>query len=109
MASAGVVARVVAETANASPGASWGKTPTLRVEIIIDYGLTDTVLRAGNPAPTGSWMKRRCAWTKDPSLGDVLGPRHGTVVVDLIAPGCQPMPWDGVIQQEFFCDMARGL
>ena len=28
---------------------------------------------------------------------DVLGPRHGQVVVDLVEPGCKPMPWPFVL------------
>ena len=33
----------------------------------------------------------------------VLGPRHGSVVVDLVEPGCEPLTWPGtiVMKQEF--------
>jgi hypothetical protein len=31
----------------------------------------------------------------------VLGPRHGAVSVDLIEPGCEPMPFDHIIRQDF--------
>jgi hypothetical protein len=34
----------------------------------------------------------------------VLGPRDGAVVVDLVEPGCEPMPWPNVIRQEVFRD-----
>jgi hypothetical protein len=35
----------------------------------------------------------------------VLGPRHGSVVVDLVEPGCEPMPlFSNVVQQEVFRD-----
>jgi hypothetical protein len=34
----------------------------------------------------------------------VLGPRHGTVVVDLIEPGCDPIPSPNVVQQAVFRD-----
>jgi hypothetical protein len=34
----------------------------------------------------------------------VLGPRHGSVVVDLVEPGCEPMAWLNVVQQETFRD-----
>jgi hypothetical protein len=27
----------------------------------------------------------------------VLGPKHGTVVVDLVEPGCEPLRWPGTI------------
>jgi hypothetical protein len=33
----------------------------------------------------------------------VLGPRDGQVVVDLVEPGCEPLPWPNVlVQQEIF-------
>jgi hypothetical protein len=32
----------------------------------------------------------------------VLGPRHGSVVVDLVEPGCEPIAWLNVVQQETF-------
>jgi len=31
----------------------------------------------------------------------VLGPRHGSVAVDLIEPGCEPIPFDHIIRQDF--------
>jgi hypothetical protein len=34
----------------------------------------------------------------------VLGPRHGSVIVDLVEPGCEPVFWENVVQQEVFCD-----
>jgi hypothetical protein len=34
----------------------------------------------------------------------VLGPRRGSVIVDLVQPGCQPMPCNNVIQHEVFRD-----
>jgi hypothetical protein len=34
----------------------------------------------------------------------VLGPRDGTVVVDLVEPGCEPITWWNVVQQEVFRD-----
>src|SRR5262245_14466669 len=34
----------------------------------------------------------------------LLGPRDGDVVVDLIEPGCHPIPWPNVVQQEVFRD-----
>src|SRR5262245_16923677 len=33
-----------------------------------------------------------------------LGPRHGSVVVDLVEPGCEPIAWLNVVQQETFRD-----
>jgi hypothetical protein len=35
---------------------------------------------------------------------DVLGPRHGSVVVDLVEPGCEPLSWPNVVRQEVFQD-----
>ena len=35
----------------------------------------------------------------------VLGPGHGSVVVDLVEPGCAPLPWSNVVQQEVFRDI----
>jgi hypothetical protein len=36
----------------------------------------------------------------------VLGPRDGQVVVDLVEPGCEPLPWPNVlVQQEIFQDI----
>jgi hypothetical protein len=35
----------------------------------------------------------------------VLGPRDGQVVVDLVEPGCEPLPWPNVLQQEIFQDI----
>jgi hypothetical protein len=35
----------------------------------------------------------------------VLGPRHGGVVVDLVEPGCEPMPRSDVIQTKVFRDI----
>jgi len=34
----------------------------------------------------------------------VLGPRDGTVLVDLVEPGCEPIPWNGVVREEVFRD-----
>jgi hypothetical protein len=34
----------------------------------------------------------------------MLGPRHGNVVVDLVEPGCEPISWSNVVQQEAFRD-----
>jgi hypothetical protein len=34
----------------------------------------------------------------------VLGPRQGRVIVDLVEPGCDPMPCEDVVQQEVFRD-----
>ena len=34
----------------------------------------------------------------------VLGPHNGGVVVDLVEPGCEPMPWPNVVQKEVFRD-----
>ena len=36
---------------------------------------------------------------------DVLGPRHGQVVVDLVAPNCEPLSWPNVLQQEVLRDI----
>jgi hypothetical protein len=37
----------------------------------------------------------------------VLGPRDGTVVVDLVEPDHEPLPWPGhVVQQQVFRDVA---
>jgi hypothetical protein len=33
-----------------------------------------------------------------------LGPRHGTVVVDLIEPNHEPISWTNVVRQETFKD-----
>jgi hypothetical protein len=33
-----------------------------------------------------------------------VGPRDGNVVVDLIEPGCDPILWINVVQQEVFRD-----
>jgi hypothetical protein len=35
----------------------------------------------------------------------ILGPRDGDVVIDLVEPGCQPIPWSNVVQQEIFRDL----
>jgi hypothetical protein len=35
----------------------------------------------------------------------VLGPLHGGVIVDLVEPGCEPIPWPNVVQQEVFRDI----
>jgi hypothetical protein len=32
----------------------------------------------------------------------VLGPKHGTVIVDLVEPGCEPISWLGVVRRETF-------
>jgi hypothetical protein len=34
----------------------------------------------------------------------VLGPGDGSVVVDLVEPGCAPLAWSNVVQQEVFQD-----
>jgi ribosomal protein L30 len=34
----------------------------------------------------------------------VLGPRDGSVVVDLVEPNCEPISWPNVVQQETFRD-----
>ena len=34
----------------------------------------------------------------------VLGPRSGSIVVDLVEPGCAPLAWPNVLQQEVFQD-----
>lgn len=36
---------------------------------------------------------------------DTLGPRNGTVVIDLVEPGCEPVPFDHVVQQKTFSDL----
>jgi hypothetical protein len=38
----------------------------------------------------------------------VLGPRHGTVAVDLVEPGCDPapFPWANVARQEVIRDIS---
>jgi len=35
----------------------------------------------------------------------ILGPRNGQVVVDLVEPGCEPLSWPNVVQQEVFRDI----
>jgi hypothetical protein len=35
----------------------------------------------------------------------ILGPRNGQVVVDLVEPGCEPLSWLNVTQQEVFRDI----
>jgi hypothetical protein len=40
---------------------------------------------------------------------DVLGPSHGSVVVDLVEPGCEPIPWPRVVRQEVFRDIVPWL
>jgi hypothetical protein len=35
----------------------------------------------------------------------VLGPRHGSVVVDLVEPKCEPLDWPNVVQREVFRDI----
>jgi hypothetical protein len=34
----------------------------------------------------------------------ILGPRDGDIVVDLVEPGCKPIPWSNVVRQEVFKD-----
>jgi hypothetical protein len=34
----------------------------------------------------------------------VLGPRTGTVIVDLVEPNCDPISWPNVVQQQTFLD-----
>jgi hypothetical protein len=34
----------------------------------------------------------------------VLGPRNGSVVVDLVEPGCEPVDWANVVQEDIFQD-----
>jgi hypothetical protein len=34
----------------------------------------------------------------------VLGPRDGDVVVDLVGPGCEPIPWLHIVRREVFRD-----
>jgi hypothetical protein len=39
----------------------------------------------------------------------VLGPRQGSVVVDLVEPNCNPLDWPGkVVQTKVFRDTFRG-
>jgi len=33
-----------------------------------------------------------------------LGPRDGSVVVDLVEPNCEPLDWLNVVQKEVFRD-----
>ena len=42
---------------------------------------------------------------------DVLGPRHGTVVVDLVEPGREPLTWPfpGIARQEEYRDFEPWL
>jgi hypothetical protein len=35
----------------------------------------------------------------------VLGPRDGTVIVDLVEPHCDPISWPNVVRQETFRDI----
>jgi hypothetical protein len=35
----------------------------------------------------------------------LLGPRDGSVMVDLVEPGCEPLPWPNVVQCEVFQDI----
>lgn len=40
---------------------------------------------------------------------DVLGPRHGSVVIDLVQPGCDPISWPNVVWQEVFDDLVPNV